>query len=98
MENSKGKDAYPEKGLCDSHLGTQIYTFGGEGNPDKTYGGVFKEVEMYDTATDTWRSLAPMKLPRHGSAAAVVAGKIYIPGGGTAMGNPATAAFDVYTP
>ncbi|KAK0644154.1 hypothetical protein B0T16DRAFT_438335 [Cercophora newfieldiana] len=95
---AKGKMPTPRRGFATGILGTKIYTFGGEGNPDKTYGGVFEEVEVYDTVTDTWASLAPMKIPRHGSAAVVIDGKIYIPGGGTAMGTPATAAFDVYSP
>jgi N-acetylneuraminic acid mutarotase len=95
---AKGKMPTPRRGFATGIIGTKIYTFGGEGNPDRTYGGVFKEAEVYDTVTDTWASLPAMNLPRHGSAAAVMGGKIYIPGGGTAMGTPATAAFDVYSP
>ena len=55
-------------------------------------------VEVYDAAADTWASLAPMSIPRHGSSAATVNGSIYIPAGGTASGTPCTDAFDVYTP
>ena len=95
---AKGKMPTPRRGFATGIVGTKIYTFGGEGNPDKTYGGVFKDVEVYDTVTDTWAALGSMKLPRHGSAAAVINGTIYIPGGGTAMGTPATAAFDAFTP
>lgn len=95
---AKGRMPTPRRGFATGIVGTKIYTFGGEGNPDRSIGGVFKEVEVYDTATDTWASAPPMKIPRHGSAAAVVDGNIYIPGGGTAMGTPATAAFDVYYP
>lgn len=94
---AKGKMPTPRRGFATGIVGTKIWTFGGEGNPDKSIGGVFKNVEVYDTVTDTWAEAAPMKLPRHGSAAAVIGGNIYIPGGGTAMGTPATAAFDVYS-
>ncbi|KAK3377597.1 kelch domain-containing protein [Podospora didyma] len=95
---AKGRMPTPRRGFATAVVGKKFYTFGGEGNPSPESKGVFKEVEVYDTETDTWASLAPMNIPRHGSSAAAVGGRIYIPGGGTASGTPATAAFDVFTP
>jgi N-acetylneuraminic acid mutarotase len=69
----------------------QLYVFGGEGNrarPD----GVFPQVEAYDPATDTWRSLPPMGIPRHGIQAAAIGNRIYIPGGATTEGFGVVAA------
>ena len=86
------------RGFATAAIGTKIYTFGGEGNPDAASKGVFDNVEVYDTATDAWTKLPPMRIPRHGSYAAEARGLIYIPGGGTASGTPCTDAFDAYTP
>ncbi len=58
----------------------KMYVFGGEGNPDHP-SGVFDEVEVYDPQTDTWETLAPMRTRRHGTGAAAIDGRIYIPGG-----------------
>jgi N-acetylneuraminic acid mutarotase len=95
---AKGRMPTPRRGIAVAAIETKIFTFGGEGNPDPASKGVFKEVEVYDTVTDSWEKLGPMEIPRHGTYAAEVDGKIYILGGGTATGTPCTAAFDVYTP
>ena len=91
---AKGRMPTPRRGFATGILGNKIYTFGGEGNPDPKSNGVFKEVEVYDVEADAWSALAPMKIPRHGSSAVVLNGTVYIPGGGTASGMPATDAFD----
>ncbi|KAK5654726.1 hypothetical protein OQA88_7051 [Cercophora sp. LCS_1] len=93
---AKGKMPTPRRGFASAVVGEEIWTFGGEGNPD-TQSGVFGEVEVYDTGKDSWRKVSGMKVPRHGSSAVAVGGRIYIPGGGTAMGTPATDLFDVYS-
>ncbi|KAK3322911.1 hypothetical protein B0H66DRAFT_515627 [Apodospora peruviana] len=93
-----GRMPTPRRGFASAVVGTKVYTFGGEGNPDPASNGVFKEVEVYDTESDTWASLPAMRIPRHGSCAVAVNGSVYIPGGGTASGTPATAAFDSFTP
>lgn len=64
----------------------KIYCFGGEGNRDSPY-QIFNETQVYDTRTDSWETLEPMEVPRHGTGAAAVGNAIYIPGGGV------TAAF-----
>ena len=73
-----------------------LYVFGGEGNPS-TASGVFRENEAYDPRTNTWESLAPMPVPRHGIGAAVIGDRIYLPGGATVQGFGAVATHEVYT-
>ena len=85
-------------GLVAAAIGTKIYTFGGEGNPAPNTRGVFNQTEVYDTVTDSWSIQPAMKLPRHGTSAVAVGGKIYIPGGGIVQGAGGTAAFDVFVP
>lgn len=97
-KTAKGRMPTPRRGFATGTVGTKIYTFGGEGNPDPARKGVFDSVEVYDTETDSWSKLAPMRIPRHGSYAAELGGAIYIPGGGTESGTPCTDAFDAYTP
>ncbi len=55
----------------------KIYVFGGmKGNI------TLSACEVYDTRTDTWSSIAPMSIARHGLAAAIGGnGKIYVFGG-----------------
>jgi Kelch motif protein/galactose oxidase-like protein len=79
---------------CEPHpFGNTIYVFGGE-SPE----GTFDENEMYDPATDTWTTMAPMPTPRHGLGAAVVGDKIYVIGGGPEPGLSVSGANEVYTP
>lgn len=72
--------------LACAALETVIYCFGGEGDASNEY-EIFAQVEAYDTVTDTWSSLPPMEVPRHGAGAVALDGRIWIPGGGvkTAM-------------
>lgn len=69
-------------GVAAATVGTKVYVFGGEGNDAEGSNGVYNETEVFDTITETWESLRPMKLPRHGTSAVAVGGRIYIPGGG----------------
>ncbi|TDD01324.1 kelch repeat-containing protein [Nonomuraea deserti] len=86
-------------GIAAAAVGGTIYTFGGEGRHDGTNPNtVFAEAEAYDTARDRWVRLAPMPVPRHGTAAVAVGGTIYIPGGGTAGGAAPVDVNDAYRP
>jgi N-acetylneuraminic acid mutarotase len=58
----------------------KIVVAGGEGNPASP-AGVFAETELYDPAANTWRSLMPMKTPRHGTGGASIGDTFYVPGG-----------------
>jgi len=75
----------------------EIYVAGGEGNP-LTPSGIFVEVEAYDVTADRWRTLAPMRTPRHGTNAGVIAGRIWIPGGALVQGFGATAILEGLEP
>lgn len=83
-------------GIAAAAVGGTIYTFGGEGNPAEGSHGVFADTEAYDTVRDRWQQLAPMPVPRHGTAAAAVGRTIFIPGGGTAGGGAPVDVNDAY--
>ena len=87
----------PRGGAACGVIGERIIVVGGEGNP-ATATGVFAEVEAYTPSTDTWETLAPMVSPRHGMGAAVIGGRLYVPGGADAQGFAAVATHDVFTP
>jgi N-acetylneuraminic acid mutarotase len=72
--------------LACTGLDTTIYCFGGEGDAFNE-NEIFAQVEAYDTVDDTWSTLMPMEVPRHGTGAVALGGRIWIPGGGvkTAM-------------
>lgn len=75
----------------------RLYVFGGEGNKaDGT--GVFDQVESYELSTNTWRQHPPMKDPRHGTGAATIGDKIYIPGGADVQAFGAVDTVDAYIP
>ncbi len=78
-------------------IGDELVVVGGEGNPALP-SGVFAEAEAYDHVANTWRALAPMPTPRHGMGAAVIGGRLYIPGGATQDGFGAVATHEVLTP
>jgi N-acetylneuraminic acid mutarotase len=79
----------PRGGLAGAALGGRLFVFGGEGN-SAVSSGVFPDIDAYDPATDSWQELAPMLVPRHGNGAAVLDGRIYLPGGATRQGAGAT--------
>ena len=78
-------------GVAAAVLDGELYVIGGEGNPDDP-NRVFPQTEAYDPATDTWSELAPMRTPRHGTGAAAVGTRIWVPGGAD---DDAFAAVDV---
>ncbi|WDK21723.1 kelch domain-containing protein [Colletotrichum graminicola] len=83
-------------GVVGGNVGGKVYVFGGEGNTAEGSDGVFDNVEVYDVEFDTWQELGPMRLPRHGGAAATVGGKIYLPGGGIREGGSPVNVTDVF--
>jgi N-acetylneuraminic acid mutarotase len=71
----------------------QIVVVGGEGNArDINPNGVFPDTDVYDPVADMWRVMAPMRTPRHGTGAAGVGNKLYVPGGATAQGGGTAVA------
>lgn len=93
----EGKMPTPRGGLASGVVGKKVYTFGGEGNK-AVESGVFDQVEAYDTVKDSWESVGTMKIPRHGTYAVGVRGKVYIPGGGIVQSGGPVADFDVFEP
>jgi peroxiredoxin len=60
--------------------GRLIYAAGGEVTT-KQLVGAFRAVEAYDPATNSWATLPPMPLPRHGVAGAVIGDRFYLVSG-----------------
>ena len=87
----------PRFGLATAAVGTVLYAIGGMSK----YGSPFSLVEAYETkagALGAWvpRTVLPNMLA-HFNGAAVIDGKIYVPGGRDAMGIAAASLY-VYTP
>lgn len=87
----------PRGGTACGVVGDRIVVVGGEGNPAAP-SGVFPQSEAYDAIANTWVNLADMPTPRHGMGAAVVDGKLYVPGGANKQGFGAVATHEVLTP
>jgi N-acetylneuraminic acid mutarotase len=76
----------PRAGVASAAANGCLYLIGGEGNTEDPR-GIFDRNELYDPATNTWHSLAPMPLPNHGlTGAAFLNGWIHVPGGATRRG------------
>lgn len=85
----------PRGGTAGAVLGGRLLVFGGEGSAVEPR-GVFPNVEAYDPATNTWEPLPDMMVPRHGFGAAVLDGRIYLPGGATSQGFGAVGDVSVF--
>jgi len=79
-------------GLAVAVYENQIYAIGGE-----TPKGVTGVVERYDIETDTWDTLPSKPVPVTDIQAAVIGGKIYVPGGKLSSGSP-TNIMEIYEP
>jgi|GEM_PF-1021979 len=82
-------------GIAGAVHGGRLYVFGGEGNR-KLKSGVFDNVESYDPKTDTWTTHPPMKNPRHGTGAATIGNRIYIPVGADIQAFGAVKTCEIY--
>lgn len=69
-------------GLAVAAVNSRIYAIGGEGNAASRR-GVFPQVEAYSPSLDTWTVLPNMRTPRHGTGAAALGDRIFVPGGAT---------------
>jgi hypothetical protein len=81
----------PRGGFAVAVLGDEILVIGGEGG-----GRTFDTVEAYDTRTNRWRELAPMRVARHGISAAVCGGVYVAAGGREQGGGEPTDVHEVY--
>lgn len=82
-------------GLSGAVVGDEIVSFGGEGNKAAST-GVFPQTEAFDAASGKWTGLGAMAVPRHGTQAVAVGGRVYVPGGGLHQGAAPTDYFDMY--
>jgi N-acetylneuraminic acid mutarotase len=82
-------------GCASATIGTKIYTAGGEGNVNDPL-NIFHDMQAYDTATNKWTILKNMTTALHGTSAASLNDRVYIPGGGTALGGFPTNLFEVF--
>ena len=60
--------------------GRRIYVAGGEVTTQQLV-GAFRAIEAYDPLTDSWSTLPPMPMPRHGAAGAVIGNRLYLVSG-----------------
>src|SRR6202043_2717458 len=70
----------PRRGGATGTDGRRIYVAGGEVTT-KELVGAFRAVEAYDPATNSWISLPPMPMPRHGIAGAVIGNELHLVSG-----------------
>ncbi len=82
-------------GMAAAVLNGRIYVFGGEGNA-AAGNGIFAVNEEFDAASNSWRTVAPMSTPRHGTGGAVIGTTVYTPGGGTISQTHNSAANDAF--
>jgi N-acetylneuraminic acid mutarotase len=75
----------------------ELFVFGGETLFPNGGGEVHDEVEVFNPVTNTWRSLLPMPIPRHGIWASVIGNNIFLPGGGPVSGIGPTNVNTVFT-
>ena len=60
--------------------GRRIYVAGGEVTTQQLV-GAFRAIEAYDPLTDSWSTLPPMPMPRHGAAGAVIGNRLHLVSG-----------------
>src|SRR6476660_8687043 len=60
--------------------GRRIYVAGGEVTTQQLV-GAFRAIEAYDPMTNSWSTLPPMPMPRHGAAGAVIGNRLYLVSG-----------------
>jgi N-acetylneuraminic acid mutarotase len=81
------------------YLAGEFYVIGGEtrDGPGATRDGVYQRVDLYDPISGRWRDGKPLPTARHGSFPLVIAGRIYVAGGGTRAGGAQSDVLEVYT-
>lgn len=85
----------PRGGLAVAATAGLVFALGGEGN-DEEPTGVFPDVDAYDPIADAWTPRTDMPTARHGIGAAVITGRIHVPGGGPVEGFGVTTVHEVF--
>ncbi|HET6261852.1 MAG TPA: kelch repeat-containing protein [Chloroflexia bacterium] len=70
-------------------LGGKIYTVGGFAGRGRNMTEISREVEVYDPATDSWSSVAPIPEALHHAGVAASGTHLYVTGGYLTPGDPA---------
>lgn len=76
----------------------RLFVFGGEGNADNPPTFLFESVEAFDVARGAWDVLTPMNPAIHGTGAASIGDRIYVPGGATVQAFGAVDTLSVFSP
>ena len=74
--------------------GGRLLVAGGE-YQDQTQQTAFRAFEAYDPASDTWQTMPPLEIARHGVASAVVGNKFYVVSGDVQSSGSGIAASTV---
>jgi N-acetylneuraminic acid mutarotase len=82
----------PRSGLAVVVFGNSIYAIAGESSS-----GITGVVELYNPTDNTWQKLASKELPVSDVKAAILGGKIYVPGGRLESGKP-TDVLEIFDP
>jgi N-acetylneuraminic acid mutarotase len=70
----------PRSGGAWGSDGRRIYVAGGEVTTTELV-GAFRAIEAYDPATNSWMTMPPMPMPRHGVAGAVIGNRFHLVSG-----------------
>jgi serine protease len=81
---------FPVADQAQAAINGKVYVIGG-------LGGQLGVVQIYDTASDVWTTGTPKPTATYATNAAVIDGKIYVPGG-TNPQNDAVATLEIYDP
>lgn len=84
--------------LYSSHFALHGFFHIPKGTPGATSQGTYKEVDIYDPKTDTWRFGPDMPLGLHGTYPTVHDGKILVPGGCPQTDRFVSTYFVIYSP
>jgi N-acetylneuraminic acid mutarotase len=78
--------------------GGEFYVIGGETRTgaNATDQGVYDLVDVYNPTTNEWRTATSMPSARHGIYPLMVAGRIYVAGGGVRAGASSSSLLEIY--
>jgi glucose/arabinose dehydrogenase len=81
------------------YLRGEFHVIGGEAleDPDANPAGVYSRVDVYDPRANTWRSEAPLPTARHGVAAVLFQGHVFVAGGATRSGLASSSVLESFT-
>jgi N-acetylneuraminic acid mutarotase len=84
-------------GVAVAALANRLFAMGGEGNLNSPT-GVFAQTEVYVPDQDEWQDFPYMTTPRHGTAAAAIGDRVFVPGGAVQGGFAPSAVNEALRP